>query len=80
MPNTTLNTVIVLRNGTTTQWASTSVTLLKGEMAVEFQLDGQNNIAGSPKLKVGDGVTSYANLPYVGVDLSEISTMISTAV
>jgi len=37
MANTTLNTILILRNGTAAEWANTSVILMKGEMAVEFQ-------------------------------------------
>lgn len=79
MANTTLNTVIVLRNDTQPNWANTSVKLLKGEMAVEFQVTN-GAISGQPKLKVGDGTSTYANLPYVGIDYTEINQMISTAV
>ena len=79
MANTTLNTIIILRNDTKINWDQTAIKLLKGEMAVEFQVvEGQ--ISGQPKLKVGDGVKTYAELPYVGVDLTEIRQMIATAV
>lgn len=80
MANTTLNTILILRNGTVTEWANTSVILMKGEMAVEFQVNGSGDISGQPKLKVGDGESSYASLPYVGLTESEINTIISNQI
>lgn len=77
MPNTTLNTILILRNGTASEWASTSRILMKGEMAVEFQTDSGGNISGQPKLKIGDGESAYTALPYVGLTASEIDTIIS---
>ena len=46
MPNTTLQTILILRNGTASEWATTSRVLMKGEMAVEFQTDSGGNISG----------------------------------
>ena len=80
MANITLNTILILRNGLAQEWANTSVTLMKGEMAVEFQTDSGGNISGQPKLKVGDGESSYADLPYVGLTESEINAVITDAV
>lgn len=80
MANTTLNTILILRNGTAAEWSNTSVILMKGEMAVEFQTSQNGEISGSPKLKVGDGESAYVDLPYVGLTESEINTVISTAI
>lgn len=80
MANTTLNTILILRNGTAAEWANTSVILMKGEMAVEFQTSQNGEISGSPKLKVGDGESAYVDLPYVGLTESEINTVISNAI
>lgn len=80
MPNTTLNTILILRNGTASEWASTSRILMKGEMAVEFQTDSSGNISGQPKLKIGDGESAYTALPYVGLTASEIDTIISNQI
>ena len=77
MPNTTLSTILILRNGTASEWASTSRILMKGEMAVEFQTDSGGNISGQPKLKIGDGESAYTALPYVGLTAGEIDTIIS---
>jgi len=80
MANTTLNTILILRNGTAAEWANTSVVLMKGEMAVEFQTSSNGDISGSPKLKVGDGGSAYVDLPYVGLTEAEINAVISDAV
>ena len=54
-----VNTHIVLRNDTSANWqANSDQVLLKGEVGVEFLADGK------VKMKVGDGVTSWANLGY----------------
>lgn len=51
---------IVLRNDTTDNWTEVeeTVVLLKGEPAIEFLSDG------STKMKIGDGVTAWKDLPY----------------
>lgn len=55
----TINTRIVLRNDTSANWAANSdQILLKGEVGIEFQPDGK------VKMKVGDGVTPWADLEY----------------
>lgn len=54
-----LNTRIVLRNDSSANWlANSSQILLKGEVGIEFMADGKT------KMKIGDGVTTWANLPY----------------
>lgn len=59
----TLNTKIIIRNDSTTNWEANSTTVLdKGEMGIEL-LDG-----GKAKIKIGDGTTTWANLPYAGGD------------
>lgn len=51
---------IVLRNDTTDNWVEVeeTVILLKGEPAIEFTADG------ATKMKIGDGVTAWKDLPY----------------
>lgn len=57
----TLNTRIVIRNDSTTNWLTNeSVVLLKGEVGIEFLTDGK------VKMKVGDGIKTWAQLPYFG--------------
>lgn len=54
-----LNTRIVLRNDTSANWlANSTQILLKGEVGIEFMPDGKT------KMKIGDGVTPWADLPY----------------
>ena len=58
---TTLNTRIVIRNDSTTNWLTNeSAVLLKGEVGIEFLADGK------VKMKVGDGVKTWTQLPYFG--------------
>lgn len=55
----TINTHIVLRNDTSANWqAHSNQVLLKGEIGIEFLPNGEK------KFKIGDGVTSWANLEY----------------
>ena len=57
----TLNTRIVIRNDSTTNWLTNeSAVLLKGEVGIEFLEDGK------VKMKVGDGVKTWTQLPYFG--------------
>ena len=56
-----LRTRIVLKNDSTTNWLTNeSAVLLKGEVGVEFQVDGKT------KIKIGDGIKTWAQLPYFG--------------
>lgn len=56
-----LRTRIVLRNDSTANWsANESVVLLKGEVGIEFLADGKT------KVKIGDGIKSWAELDYFG--------------
>lgn len=58
---TTLNTRIVIRNDSTTNWLTNeSAVLLKGEVGIEFLADSK------VKMKVGDGVKTWTQLPYFG--------------
>ena len=57
----TLNTRIVIRNDSTTNsLTNESAVLLKGEVGIEFLADGK------VKMKVGDGIKTWAQLPYFG--------------
>lgn len=56
-----LNTRIVLRNDSTTKWLQgKDQVLLKGEVGIEF-LESDK-----VKMKIGDGITTWENLPYFG--------------
>ena len=61
MANTQFNTRIILRNDSTAKWLENEAkVLLKGEVGIEFLENG------SPKMKIGDGVTQWKDLSYFG--------------
>lgn len=67
MPNNMLNTRLIIRNDSASNWEAVKDTLvlLKGEMAIEFDPDATAE-GKKIKLKIGDGVTTWQNLPYFG--------------
>ena len=62
-----LNTIITLRQGTTSQWESSKVVLKSGEMGLEYLEDG----TGLVKIKAGDGEHLWTALPYIGSDVKD---------
>ena len=61
MNNNIINTKIILRNDSSTEWLlNGSVVLLRGEVGIEFFENG------SVKLKIGDGTKTWDQLPYFG--------------
>ena len=76
MANNILNTRILLCSGSTTEQASSTKVLLKGEVALEFTTDETQ----PPKIKIGDGVKTYAQLPYAVLTPDEVSTTINNAI
>lgn len=61
MATTTFNTRIVLRNDSTAKWLENKdQVLLKGELGVEFEADGD------VKIKIGDGAKTWEQLEYFG--------------
>ena len=65
-----LKTRIILRNDTTAGWeavkANDTYKLLKGEIGIEFVE------SGSPKMKIGDGTSTWEALPYFGGTATEL--------
>ena len=59
MATQTMNVKILQVTNTTAQWAGITDVLSKGLLAVEFTTDGKT------KIKVGDGVKTFAELPYI---------------
>ena len=56
-------TRIILRNDSVANWiANNSAVLLRGEVGIEFPEEG------APRLKIGDGSSTWADLPYLGID------------
>ena len=66
MANTTLNTRIALKIDTAAAWASSSLVLLKGEVAIE---------SDTRKFKIGDGVKTFAQLDYA----AQLPNIVATA-
>lgn len=67
--NKTLYTRIVLRNDSSTGWLSNDTqVLLKGEVGIEFLNTGK------VKIKIGDGVKQWKELPYFGSENLVITT------
>lgn len=65
MANTTLNTRVICKVDTAAKWASSSLVLLKGEIAIE---------ADTRKFKIGDGVKTFSQLEYAAQLPTKIST------
>lgn len=66
-----LNTRIVLRNDTTAAWSEANdPVLLKGEVGIEFDPSAvtEENVKADykVKMKIGDGVSKWSELPYFG--------------
>jgi hypothetical protein len=59
---------IQLRNDTAANWTSANPTLARGEVGVEIDTN---------KMKIGTGSTTWANLPYTGVDSEELIPLVS---
>ena len=72
-----LKTRIILRNDTTAGWeavkANDTYKLLKGEIGIEFVE------SGSPKMKIGDGTSTWADLPYFGGTATQLYEATLTA-
>ena len=64
--NSIINTRLIIRHDSTTEWNNnSSAVLLAGEMGIEFLSNGK------VKMKVGDGVTEWSELPYFGGEESK---------
>lgn len=64
-----LNTRLVLRNDIYTAWESSNPILLKGEVGVEYNPSvptEQGQLNYSVKIKIGDGINTWNDLPYFG--------------
>ena len=59
MAEKTLNTIIVLRNDSSTDWASSEVILKEGELGVSYLENG------NVMVKAGNGVDKWADLAQV---------------
>lgn len=76
-----LNTKIVLRNDIYTAWESSNPVLLKGEIGVEFNPaapTAEGQLDYQVKIKIGDGVNKWNDLPYFGGDSTVIEEITTT--
>lgn len=71
MATKTLNTRISLKTDTTTNWATSTLVLLKGEAALEI------TESGDYKIKFGDGVKTFKELTYATMTPAEINALIT---
>lgn len=69
--NDTLKTRILLRNDTLANWASSTLVLGKGELAIATGLDG--NLA---EVRVGNGTTTWSGAAKLAVDASQIAGIV----
>lgn len=76
MANTTLNTRIVLCSKNAATWATDTTVAMSGEMMIEWITDGSTTY---PRIKIGDGTHTFAELPYVDKTDAEISALINAA-
>lgn len=58
------------RGGTASQWSTANPVLAEREIGYEYPVGGLG--AGAVKMKMGDGVTAWNNLPYAEVPLIEL--------
>ena len=72
MATKTLNTRITLKADTTANWSNSTLVLLKGEMAIEIPESGEY------KIKIGDGVKTFKDLPYASMTPTEIKNLINS--
>ena len=77
MANNRLTTRIILRNDSSTQWlANSDQKLLKGEVGIEFIYANAGDLVPSKtKIKIGDGTSTWAQLPYFGGDECKVTEL-----
>ena len=63
-----INTIITLRQGTTAEWANSTVRLREGEMGLEYLADGNIKIKAGILGEDGQGKL-WGDLPYIGSDV-----------
>lgn len=71
MATTTINARLALRSDTSANWEKSTLVLLKGEPAIEI------TESGDFKIKYGDGVKTFTELPYSTLTPTEISALIT---
>ena len=66
-----MSSVIRLRRGTSAQWATSTIVLATAELGLDTTLN---------KLKVGNGLYTWANLPFINVLPSELAELSQDAI
>lgn len=67
-----IKTRIIIRNDTSENWEGSTIVLEKGEPAIEY-----DSINKTAKLKFGDGVSTFSELPFSTVTPTEINTIVN---
>lgn len=70
MAEKTLNTRIILRNGTTTEWEASEVIMKVGEVGIDTD---------KKEIRIGDGVNKWPKLKIAGADQQAIQQLIENA-
>lgn len=70
MATNTLNTRIILKNDTAANWATSTLVLLSGEIAIE---------SDTRKAKIGNGTDVFKDLSYINLTPEEVQTLIEAA-
>ena len=70
MAEKTLNTRIILRNGTTTEWEASEVIMKVGEVGIDTD---------KKEIRIGDGVNKWPQLKIAGADQQAIQQLIENA-
>lgn len=76
MANNTLQTRIVLCSKNASTWASDSTIAMSGEVMIEWVTE---NSTTYPRVKIGDGTHTFAELPYVDKTTAEIQALVNAA-
>lgn len=79
MPNVTINGAEIYNDcRTEVTWNAVTKVIPMGFMCVAFVTENNSTVA---KLKIGDGVSRFSELPYIGgdIDISDVNTAIATA-
>ena len=72
MANKTLNSRIIIRNATSTEWTQKNPVLMKGEIGLEMD-------ASPIRFKIGDGSTAWTDLAYA-YNLTEILSQVDSKI
>ena len=73
MNNTLSNTRIIICSKTSAEWGTNTTVILKGELAIELT-------GSTPKIKIGNGVDVFKDLPYLTDTPEEITSLINSTV